>query len=31
MTADAYHITSPHPHLGASKSMQLALEEAGEA
>jgi 3-oxoacyl-[acyl-carrier-protein] synthase II len=28
MTADAYHITSPHPHLGASKSMQLALEEA---
>ncbi len=30
MTADAYHITSPHPQgLGASKSMQLALEEAG--
>ncbi|HFK5570031.1 TPA: beta-ketoacyl-ACP synthase II [Elizabethkingia meningoseptica] len=30
MTADAYHITSPHPEgIGASKSMQLALEEAG--
>lgn len=30
MTADAYHMTSPHPEgLGASKSMELALEEAG--
>lgn len=29
MTADAYHMTSPHPEgLGASKAMQLALEEA---
>ena len=29
MTADAYHMTSPHPEgLGASKSMELALEEA---
>jgi len=29
MTADAYHMTSPHPEgLGASKSMNLALEEA---
>ena len=30
MTADAYHMTSPHPEgLGAAKAMQLALEEAG--
>ncbi|SFU64889.1 3-oxoacyl-[acyl-carrier-protein] synthase II [Pustulibacterium marinum] len=30
MTADAYHMTSPHPEgLGASKCMTLALEEAG--
>jgi 3-oxoacyl-[acyl-carrier-protein] synthase II len=29
MTADAYHMTSPHPEgLGASKAMALALEEA---
>ena len=29
MTADAYHMTSPHPEgLGASKAMSLALEEA---
>ncbi|RYZ52014.1 MAG: beta-ketoacyl-[acyl-carrier-protein] synthase II [Sphingobacteriales bacterium] len=29
MTADAYHITSPHPEgLGAAKAMQLAMEEA---
>lgn len=29
MTADAYHMTSPHPEgLGASKAMTLALEEA---
>lgn len=29
MTADAYHMTSPHPEgIGASKAMQLALEEA---
>ena len=29
MTADAYHMTSPHPEgLGAAKAMQLALEEA---
>ena len=29
MTADAYHITSPHPEgIGAAKSMQLALAEA---
>lgn len=29
MTADAYHMTSPHPEgLGASKAMELALEEA---
>ncbi|SEN70729.1 3-oxoacyl-[acyl-carrier-protein] synthase II [bacterium A37T11] len=29
MTADAYHISSPHPEgLGAAKAMQLALEEA---
>ncbi|MDF2932632.1 MAG: fabF [Chryseobacterium sp.] len=29
MTADAYHMTSPHPEgLGASKAMKLALEEA---
>ncbi|MGS2738476.1 beta-ketoacyl-ACP synthase II [Sinomicrobium sp. M5D2P17] len=29
MTADAYHMTSPHPEgIGAAKSMQLALEEA---
>ena len=30
MTADAYHMTSPHPEgLGAAKAMQLAIEEAG--
>src|SRR5690606_13190178 len=30
MTADASHMTSPHPEgLGASRSMALALEEAG--
>lgn len=30
MTADAYHITSPHPEgLGAAKAMELAMEEAG--
>lgn len=29
MTADAYHMTSPHPQgLGAAKAMLLALEEA---
>ncbi len=29
MTADAYHMTSPHPEgLGASKAMQIALKEA---
>ena len=29
MTADAYHMTSPHPEgIGASKAMQLALKEA---
>lgn len=29
MTADAYHMTTPHPEgIGAAKSMQLALEEA---
>ncbi|MGM8363706.1 beta-ketoacyl-ACP synthase II [Flavobacterium sp. ARAG 55.4] len=29
MTADAYHMTSPHPEgLGAAKAMQLALHEA---
>lgn len=29
MTADAYHMTSPHPEgLGAAKAMSLALEEA---
>jgi 3-oxoacyl-[acyl-carrier-protein] synthase II len=29
MTADAYHITTPHPEgIGAARSMQLALEEA---
>ncbi|SFN98602.1 3-oxoacyl-[acyl-carrier-protein] synthase II, partial [Paenimyroides ummariense] len=29
MTADAYHMTSPHPEgLGTAKAMQLALEEA---
>lgn len=29
MTADAFHISAPHPEgLGASKAMQLALEEA---
>lgn len=32
MTADAYHITSPHPEgIGAAKAMNLALEEAGLA
>lgn len=30
MTADAYHITAPHPEgLGVIKVMQLALEDAG--
>lgn len=30
MTADAYHMTSPHPEgLGAAKAMELAIEEAG--
>lgn len=30
MTADAYHMTSPHPDgIGASKAMHLALKEAG--
>ncbi len=30
MTADAYHITSPHPEgIGAAKAMALALEEGG--
>lgn len=30
MTADAYHMTATHPEgLGASKAMELALEEAG--
>lgn len=32
MTADAYHMTSPHPEgLGAAKAMQLAMDEAGLA
>lgn len=30
MTADAYHMTAPHPEgLGAAKAMELALNEAG--
>ncbi len=30
MTADAYHLTAPHPEgLGATKVMKLALEDAG--
>lgn len=30
MTADAYHMTSTHPEgIGATKAMQLALQEAG--
>lgn len=30
MTADAYHLTAPHPEgLGASEVMRLAIEEAG--
>ena len=30
MTADAYHMTAPHPDgVGAIKAMQLALDEAG--
>lgn len=30
MTADAYHLTAPHPEgIGAARVMQLALEEAG--
>ena len=30
MTADAYHMTAPHPDgVGAIKAMQLALNEAG--
>src|SRR5690606_9368299 len=30
MTADAYHLTAPHPEgRGASKAMELALNEAG--
>ena len=29
MTADAYHMTAPHPEgIGAAKSMELALEDA---
>lgn len=32
MTADAYHITAPHPDgAGATKAMELALEDAGLA
>ncbi len=32
MTADAYHITAPHPEgVGASAAMRLALQEAGLA
>ena len=30
MTADAYHMTSPHPEgIGAAKAMELALQDAG--
>ncbi|MGK6352495.1 beta-ketoacyl-ACP synthase II [Parapedobacter sp. DT-150] len=30
MTADAYHMTAPHPDgIGAAKAMELALKEAG--
>jgi 3-oxoacyl-[acyl-carrier-protein] synthase II len=30
MTADAYHMTAPHPDgAGAIKAMQLAVKEAG--
>src|SRR5690554_1345779 len=30
MTADAYHMTSPHPEgIGAAKAMELTLKEAG--
>lgn len=30
MSADAYHLTSPHPNgMGASKAMSLAIEDAG--
>lgn len=30
MTADAYHLTSPHPNgMGAANSMKLAIEDAG--
>lgn len=30
MTADAYHLTSPHPNgMGAANSMRLAIEDAG--
>ncbi len=30
MSADAYHLTSPHPNgMGAARSMQLAIEDAG--
>ncbi len=30
MTADAYHMTSPHPEgIAAARSMQLTMKEAG--
>ncbi len=30
MSADAYHLTSPHPNgMGAARSMRLAIEDAG--
>lgn len=32
MTADAYHLSAPHPEgMGAAKAMELALQEAGLA
>jgi 3-oxoacyl-[acyl-carrier-protein] synthase II len=32
MTGDAYHVTAPHPEgLGARRSMQMAIEDAGLA